>query len=424
MLQTTYKTSIALVVVAFGSCLLAAEDRVPAGAGIATAPLEGIRSVKVEGRYMVPYTEKIPGTEVKFDMIPIPGGEFLMGSPPGETDRADDEGPQVRIKVPPMWVARCELTWAEYKAFMAIYHPLKKMQGLAQSAAETGNPGGDSALQLIQSHAWNKSLPPDWNVDAVTSPTPLYDPSFTFAAGEEPNQPAVTMTPFAARQYTKWLSRITGTDYRLPTEAEWEYAARAGSTTAWCFGDDPSQLADYAWTEDNSDAATHPVASKKPNAWGLHDMHGNVAEWVLDEYSPKTYGKLGKEIHEAANAVHWPTRVFPRAIRGGSWLLPPAASRSAARQQSEDPDWKASDPNIPLSPWWFTEEPATAVGMRIVRPLHPLSVDDRKRVWEADADDIREDVADRLQEGRGAIGVADKNLPAALEATEKIDTAP
>ena len=86
----------------------------------------------------------------------------------------------------------------------------------------------------------------------------------------------------------------------------------------------------------------------------------------------------------------------------------------------EEKERKLADPNIPLSPWWFTEEAATAVGMRIVRPLKPLTDEEKKRVWEADIDDVRQDVRDRLREGRGAIGVADESLPAAVKAAEKI----
>ena len=186
---------------------------------------------------------------------------------------------------------------------------------------------------------------------------------------KQPNQPAVTITPFAARQYTKWLSGILGNNYRLPTEAEWEYAARAGTTTPWSFGDDAGKLEKYAWIDTNGDSKTHPVGTKKPNPWGLYDMHGNVAEWTLDQYYPDAYAKLGAGPVDAKAAVRWPTKLFPRVIRGGSWLEPPAMSRSAARHPSEDREWKLSDPNIPLSPWWFTEEPATAVGMRVMRPL-------------------------------------------------------
>jgi formylglycine-generating enzyme required for sulfatase activity len=389
----------------------------PTGISIAK-PAEG-PAIQVEGGYMVAYTETIPGTEVTFEMVPVPGGEFLLGSPESENDRADDEGPQVRIKVEPFWIGKHEVKWDEYKSFMAMYDVFKKLQLLAANA---GDASGDNAdMQLIRAHAWNGEVEEEWGVDAVTSATPLYDSSFTYTSGEEPNQPAVTMTQYAARQYTKWLSGITGNNYRLPTEAEWEYAARAGTTTAYSFGDDPAELGDYGWFEENADFLSHVVGEKKPNPWGLYDIHGNVAEWTLDEYQEDVYAKLGDGPVDAAKAVVWPTKIYPRSIRGGSFLLPGAAARSAARYKSEEKEWKLSDPNIPLSPWWFTEEAATGVGMRIVRPLKPLSAEEKQRVWDADVDDLRQDVSDRLREGRGVLGVADKDLPAAVEATEKVD---
>ena len=134
----------------------------------------------------------------------------------------------------------------------------------------------------------------------------------------------MTITPYAARQYTKWLSGITGNEYRLPTEAEWEYAARAGTTSAYSFGDDAAELDEYAWIDDNGDTHTHPVGTKQPNPWGLYDMHGNVAEWTLDQYFPDAYAKLGNETVDARATVRWPTKLFPRVIRGGSWLEPAA----------------------------------------------------------------------------------------------------
>lgn len=415
--------SFAIVVFCI-SCTLArgADSASGLKRGIVAKPPAGVRAIKVDGGYMVPYTEKIPGTDVTFEMIPVPGGEFLMGSPAGEADRADDEGPQVRIKVEPFWIAKCEVTWGEYRAFMAMYDVFKKLQRLSTNAgAEAGGAAAAEDHRLIQSHAWNDKLEADWSVDAVTSPTPLYDSSFTYGVGDQPNQPAVTITDYAARQYTKWLSRILGSNYRLPTEAEWEYAARAGTGTTWSFGNNADDLEKYAWTDSNGDGQTHPVGAKQPNPWGLYDMHGNVAEWTLDQYFPDAYAKLGNGPVDAKAAVRWPNKVFPRIIRGGSWHEPAAMSRSAARQKSENNEWKLSDPNIPLSPWWYTEEAATAVGMRIIRPLEPLTTEEKKRVWEADVDDIREDVRDRLREGRGAIGVADEQLPAAVEAAERLN---
>jgi formylglycine-generating enzyme required for sulfatase activity len=382
-------------------------------------PAEG-RSVKTDDGYMVAYEESIPGTQIKFEMVPVPGGEFVVGSPADEPDRGGDEGPQVRVKVEPFWIGKCEVTWDEYRAFMGMYDGFKKLQLVAANHDKASGNGADEYWELVKSHAWDGKLEEEWGVDAVTSATPLYDPSFTYGAGDQPTQPAVTMTQFAAKQYTKWLSGILGETYRLPSEAEWEYAARAGTTTAYSFGDAPEKLSDYAWLDDNADYQTHPVGTKKPNAWGLHDMHGNVAEWTLDEYRAETYAGLGDGPVEAAIAVRWPTRVYPRVIRGGSWLDTAPALRSAARFKSEEQEWKLSDPNIPLSPWWYTEEAATGVGMRIVRPLKTMSAEDKKRVWDPDVDDIRQDVRDRLREGRGALGVADEKLPAAVEAAEKL----
>ncbi len=381
--------------------------------GVATEdPGDAVQSVALEEGFMVPYVCTIPGTHATFEMVPIPGGEFLLGSPTGEEERGEDEGPQVTVKVAPFWMGKCEVTWAEYRAFMAQYEAFKKLESLrfARTRMESAKKEVD-ALPEVKNYfdAQNSE------VDAVTCPTPLYDSSFTYAVGEEPEQPAVTMTQFAAKQYTKWLSGITGEQYRLPTEAEWEYAARAGTSTAYSFGDDPEELEAYAWYEDNADWETHPVASKEPNPWGLHDMHGNAAEWVLDGYLSDHYVQIPQD-SSTAKAVAWPTKLFPRVIRGGSWLSPASDCRSACRHQSNDPEWNISDPNLPKSPWWFTEEDATGVGFRIVRPLAPMDAALQRKVWDADMKRIQQDVADRLDEGRGAQTTADERLPAAIEA--------
>ena len=344
---------------------------------------------------MVPYDETIPGTAVTFRMMPIPGGSFRMGSPDGEAGRDGNEGPQYDVKIDPFWIGRCEVAWQEYKLYMAACDIFKAMES-----------------------ANLRKVTADNEADAVTAPSNLYDPTTTFSNGEDPLQPAVTMTQFAARQYTKWLSGLTARFYRLPLESEWEYACRAGTTTPWNCGDDESSLEAAAWFADSSDETTHPVGGKQANAWGLHDMHGNVAEWVLDELVPEGYVRqaaLPQPVPEATAAV-WPTNLSPRVVRGGSYYDEAAQCRSAARRGSEDLAWKDVDPNLPKSPWWYTEEPALGVGMRLVRPYAVPDVAERRRWGDADIESIRADASDRLQQGRGARGVVDPKLPAELKA--------
>ena len=366
------------------------------------APTEGIR-VETDKGFMIPYKESIPGTEIEFEMVPVPAGSFLLGSPGSEDARAEDEGPQVRVHVPAFWMGKCEVTWAEYHAYMNMYEVFKTFNDFRGDLEELQK--HDATRQFLE----QESL----EVDGVTAPTPLYDPSFTYYPGEEPDQPAVTMTQFAAKQYTKWISGMSGRQYRLPSEAEWEYAARAGSTTAYSFGDEAEKLGEYAWHAANSDDETHAVGKKLPNAWGLHDMHGNAAEWALDAYLPQHYSTLNGTPNTSA-AVAWPTKLFPRVIRGGCWFDDASLCRSAARHKSDDKAWTLSDPNLPRSPWWYTEDPTTGIGFRIIRPLKEMDAELCRKVWDADFEYLQQDVADRLDEGRGAIGAADSRLPQAV----------
>jgi sulfatase modifying factor 1 len=293
-----------------------------------------------------------------------------------------------------------EVTWDEYKRYMAACDLFIAMHSAKIRPIDDAN-----------------------RADAVTAPSNLYDPTTTFTNGEEPNLPAVTMTQFAARQYTKWLSRLTDRFYRLPAESEWEYACRAGSDTPFSCGT-ADDLEAFAWFADNADDTTHPVGEKQPNAFGLHDMHGNVAEWVVDELVAGGYAKpaaLAQPVTAAA-AIQWPERLYPRVLRGGAYYDEASECRSAARKGSrdaggdaEDPDWKDVDPNFPKSPWWYTEEPALGVGMRLVRPFTEPELDEKRRWWEADVDSIRNDVASRLEEGRGSQGIVDPQLPADLK---------
>ena len=397
--------SLALAAPLGGSlaCCLAAEGGATAVAESAAAgfvageqrPEGDDPAIKVPGGWMVAYDETIPGTDVTFRMIPVPGGTLRMGSPAAEADRGADEGPQYDVAIEPFWIGRCEVTWAEYKAYMAACDVFKAMES-----------------------AGIRPVTADNEADAVTAPSNLYDPTTTFTNGEDPAQPAVTMTQFAARQYTKWLSGLSSRFYRLPLESEWEYACRAGTTTPWSSGSEPDSLDAIAWFADNSDETTHPVGEKEPNAWGLHDMHGNVGEWVLDQLAPEGYARQAALTQPvpAATAAVWPTSLSPRVVRGGSYYDEPPQCRSAARRGSEDLPWKDVDPNLPKSPWWYTEEPALGVGMRIVRPLAVPDIAERRRWGDADIDSIRADTADRLTQGRGARGIVDPKVPAELKA--------
>jgi formylglycine-generating enzyme required for sulfatase activity len=399
-MNSPFRLSLSLCVLsvaAIGPSLHAA-DNVNTGL-VADQPSTG-RFVKTPRGFMVPYMATIPGSDAAFEMQPIPGGKFLLGSPPQEKNRKPDEGPQIEIQVEPFWMGAYEVTWTEYKHYMAMYTIFKKL--------------GAAKLQ---------PLTPDTKDLIVTAPSSLYDPTFTFKLGSDPKQPAVTMSQFAAKQYTKWLSGITGQYFRLPTEAEWEYACRAESSTAYSFGDDPAKLGDFAWFFENSGERMHIVGQKKPNAWGLFDIHGNVSEWVIDEFTKEGYERLkGKGPVGWQDAIAWPKKLYPRVVRGGGWEDDPAGCRSAARRQSDDDSWREEDPNFPQSPWWFTSQPALSVGFRIIRPLHEPPTKDRSRFWDADIEQIQADVDQRIdQEGRGARAVA---IPQLLDAIKKIEEMP
>jgi len=347
------------------------------------------RFVKTDKGYMVPFTVTIPKTKISFDMVPIPGGKFKMGSPQGEEGRKTDEGPQVEITLEPFWMAKTETTWAPFQRFMELHDIFRKFNIKKLRKITKGN-----------------------KLAAITAPSTLYEPSFVFDAGEGPNQPAATMTQYTAKQYTKWLSMTNRMFFRLPTEAEWEYACRAGTTTRYSFGDDASKIDEYAWTDENAEYERQDVAQLKPNPWGLYDMHGNVAEWVLDQYHEDGFKSLaGKKNLTARTAFRWPTKEYPRVTKGGAFDSVPADCRSAVRQGSHK-DWKQDDPNIPKSPFWFSTEPATGVGFRVIIPLNPpKTVKERLKFWEADLKDIAEAVQYRIKkEGKGQRGLYSDNL--------------
>jgi len=300
---------------------------------------------------MKAYTNVIPGTEVSYAMTPIPGGEFLLGSPAAEAERKADEGPQVKVQIAPFWMGTYEVTWDEYLLFMFP----DDEKGLRETHPT------DATVNAIS--------------DAVTRPSkPYQDMSNGFGKS---GYPAIAMTQHAANKFCHWLSAKTGHFYRLPTEAEWEFACRAGSTTAYSFGQDAGKLDNYGWFFDNSNSKTQKVGKKKPNPWGLHDMHGNVAEWVLDQYRPDFYQTLGAD-GAAANPWNKATQPYPHSARGGHWDDDAAQLRSAARRGS-DRSWKMTDPMLPKGKWYVTD--AWFIGFRIVRPLAVPSAEEMTKYW-------------------------------------------
>lgn len=281
------------------------------------------------------YTVAVPNTTVAYTMAPVPAGEFTMGS--AGAGARPDEQPAHKVKLDAFWMQAHEVTWDLYLMFM-----------FADQAKETEHP--------------------DPTVDALSRPTaPFLEMSF--GRGNS-GFPAISMTQHAANKFAQWLSAKTGEFYRLPTEAEWEYACRAGTPAA-------APLDDYAWFLKNSAAPPftsgtyHKVGTKKPNAWGLYDMLGNVMEWTLDQYAPYT----------AAAAVNpWvrSTAPYPHAVRGGSWNDDESKVTCTARVAS-DPSWKRLDPQLPKSIWYMTN--AQWLGFRLVRPATLPSAEDMYRAW-------------------------------------------
>lgn len=314
---------------------------------------------------MKAYTEDVPRVEGgTIEMVPIPGGTFTIGTPESEEGRNEDEGPQRKLEIPPFWMGKHEITWDVYRAFME--------NNMARNKDGTLNRDSDLMTSEAPEAKGDETL-----VDIVSQPTPPYQPMhFEMGDGYEAGWPAIAMTQHAASKFCEWLSAQTGHYYRLPTEAEWEYAARAGTTTAWSFGDDPAQLDDYAWTMDNSDYTYQMVGKKKPNPWGLHDIHGNVAEWVLDAYLPDAYAKWEDG---AKNPWHVATARYPRVARGGHYFDGgPENMRSGIRIAS-DIGWKSLDPQNPKSIWYHTSN--LWIGFRIVRPLETPELEKMHLMW-------------------------------------------
>ena len=318
-------------------------------------------------------------TDAAFDMVAIPGGKVKLGSPDTEKHHAADEGPQVEITVEPFYMGKYEVTWELYNEFLKNY-------------------------AVIGEDKTRKSTPYEKMADAVSYPTPIYDidagPALQRMGGRQGKLPAVIMSHYAAKQFTKWLSAKTGRFYRLPTEAEWEYAARGGTTTAYYFGDDAGKLEDYAWFADNSElpdgeAGYREVGQKKPNAFGLYDMLGNVAEIVIDQYDPEWYKTLAAKPQPLAakDAVRWADKQYPRLAKGGGYESDAEDLRVAARKKVTVAS-NTRDPQQPKSPYWWTE--GFGIGFRLVSPVKEPTDAEKAKYWDVD----NESIADILKRDR------------------------
>jgi len=320
----------------------------------------GIIETKKEEIYTEPakvekfedYTEYIPGSGVKFDMVVVPAGTFTLGSAEDESYREPDEGPARQVKVSKFWMAKTEVTWDEYEAFYR------------QTASE-----GRTDTQEISKEKGS-------GIEAITGATPPYGtPDQGWGKG---SRPAITMTHHAATVYCQWLSKVTGKKYRLPTEAEWEYACRGGTDSPYFFEGDPKKytqnrflnrifgadttvINSYVINKTNSEGKTHPPERVRPNPFGLLNMSGNVREFCLDWYAPDAYGRYSEdELIDPAG----PQTGTEHVVRGGSYKNDAVDVRSAARDNTRHDAWLLTDPQIPKSIWWYSD--CTDVGFRVV----------------------------------------------------------
>ena len=283
------------------------------------------------------YDQSITGTSITFKLAAIPGGSFTIGSHISERGRDEDEGPQKEIKVTAFWMGVKEVTFAEWDLYFK-----------------------------------DVTLPQAKNLDGVTRATPQYI-DLTWGMGRDGKHPTNSMSHAASIMYCKWLYSTTGIFFRLPTEAEWEYACRAGSSTAYPFGDDASVLNEHGYFKENSNTKFHHVGQLKPNAWGLYDMLGNLSEWTIDQYDPLCYSKMSDKDPRTD-----PVSKHPKVIRGGSYLDESKELRCANRKAS-DASWNKRDPQIPKSKWWLTD--GMFVGFRVVRPLKQPSPEEIEKFF-------------------------------------------
>lgn len=294
------------------------------------------------------FTEMIPGTSVSFEMVAIPEGSFNMGSKDDEPLRDEDEGPVRKVTLSKFWIAKTEVTWDEYLAFFRATSSQGRTEGQIVSKKKT---------------------------DAISGATPPWGaPDQGWGKGK---RPAITMSWHAASVYCRWLSKVTGKKYRLPTEAEWEYACRGGTETPYFFdgnpkdftsegflkkffGPDTALISSRVIYKENSSSKTHEPSAVTANRFGLLNMSGNVAEFCLDFYSPDAYKA---DTLSLVNPLG-PEGGQEHVIRGGSFKSDARDVRSAARDFTKTKAWLVTDPQIPKSIWWYSD--CIDVGFRVV----------------------------------------------------------
>jgi len=278
----------------------------------------------------------IPSSPLKIKMIQLEGGTYTMGN---DKSINLNEKPAKKIQISPFWIGAYEITHDQFDAFF-------KDEQTSQGS----------------------------KVDAITRPTPQYI-DLSWNMGKEGGYPVNSMSVDAALMFCRWLYQKTGTFFRLPTEAEWEYACKAGTNTSYFFGDDPSKLPQYAWFKNNSNEKYQKVGQKKPNQWGLYDMLGNLAEWTMDQYDAEYFKKI-KETDK--DKIVLPTSRYPRSIRGGSYMDDQKKVMSTSRGFSET-SWNKRDPQLPKSRWWLTD--GMFVGFRIVSPVNQPTAEEAEKLY-------------------------------------------
>jgi formylglycine-generating enzyme required for sulfatase activity len=279
----------------------------------------------------------VPGSDFTIKMVPVNGGIFRIGNYADAGKKNPVETKEIQLS--DFWIGAYEITHDQFGVFY-------KDETITQGS----------------------------KVDAITRPTAQYI-DLSWNMGKDGGFPANSMSHDAALMFCRWLYHKTGIFYRLPTEAEWEYACRAGTNTLYPFGNDENLLDEYAWFNKNSKNKYQQVGLKKPNSWGLYDMLGNVCEWTLDQYDENYYKTIGDR---PIDPFIPPATRYPKSLRGGSYLDPAPLLANGYRFES-DASWNKRDPQVPKSRWWLTDAPFA--GFRIVRPKKQPGAEEAEKFY-------------------------------------------